>query len=78
VLAGDECLLEIPRLAAGFVMQAGIITGDEFQFFRERFYLERRSQRGLVQIGHVTMGNMAASGLQASNLKMKEIATLKF
>src|SRR5579864_5096524 len=55
VLAGDECLLEIPRLAAGFVMQAGVITGDELKFFRKSLYLERRSQRGLVQIGHVTI-----------------------
>ena len=55
MLAGDECLLEIPGLAAGFVMQAGIITGDKLKFFRKRFYLERRSQSGLVQIGHVTI-----------------------
>ena len=48
MLARDEGLLEIPRLTAGFVMQAGIITGDEFQFLGERFDVERRSQRSLV------------------------------
>ena len=39
MLACDERPFEIPRLAAGLMVEAGIAPRDEFQFFGERFHM---------------------------------------
>src|SRR5215470_4634416 len=54
-LSRNKGSLEIPGLTAGFVVQAGIASRDKLEFFRQRLDLDRCSQRGFVQFGHVAI-----------------------
>jgi hypothetical protein len=39
MLSRDERPFEVPRLAAGFMVQAGIASRDEFEFFRDVLHM---------------------------------------
>ena len=55
MLARNERPFEVPRLAASFVVQAGIASRDEFEFFGDGLDMQGCSQCGLFKIGYVAI-----------------------